>query len=77
MHVLKLSSFLLLSALSHISSLSTAALTAILKGMTLCTNRVAAKHLIRSMVAVCAGQEDFFSANVVSKAVLKAIVGLE
>ncbi|THH26927.1 hypothetical protein EUX98_g7265 [Antrodiella citrinella] len=71
-----LSSFLLLSALSHATPLSVAAISAILKGISLCAERVPVKPVITSLIAVCAGQDEF-PADVSFKSVVRAITKLD
>ncbi len=54
----KLSSYLLLSAVSHTCPLSPKALSVMLKAITACSERVSPKQVIRTLASVCAGQEE-------------------
>ncbi|KAK7688534.1 hypothetical protein QCA50_008072 [Cerrena zonata] len=74
-----LSSFLILTALSHCCSLSPDALSALLKLVSACSIRVAPKHLIRTFIAICAPQDAAFavvSSSTIVDTILK-ISGVE
>ncbi|TCD67119.1 snoRNA-binding rRNA-processing protein utp10 [Steccherinum ochraceum] len=71
-----LASFLLACAFSHTSPLSPATFAVIMKTMVSCAERVSTQHLIRSIVALCAGQTEV-STESITKSVVKAIVKLD
>ncbi len=75
--LLKLSSYLLLSAIAHTCLLSAKAFNAVLKTIAACATRVSANQVVRTYASVYAGQDaEVTNERPLPKSVTKALLQL-